>query len=347
MKKEEKYKLRSANIELTLKCNMFCLHCGSSAGSPRQNELNKDEFVRLFEDLASLGCQELDIGGGEPFLNPDWLVLAQKVNELGMEMVFYTNGFCVNEKIIEGLKSVQVSQIAVSLDAARSEIHDRIRQKKGAFEKAIKALFLFRDAGFKTGAITTITKANLKEFPKIKELLSGEGVSWWISVASYRGDRFPLEQRISCDEFYEVGRFISWCQSHISREELPVAGCHELRYFSEQFSKENKGANWNGCSAGIYKVGVMSNGGVKACLSLPDNFIEDNIRTRSIIDIWHDPGCFKLSREFKKEYLEGFCRECLYGELCRAGCKSHAFSLSGSIYNNPDCIYRIKKGYKA
>ena len=64
--------LRFVNIELTLRCNLRCLHCGSTAGEPRKDELEAEEWIKLIEDLAQLGCREVCLLGGEPFLASGW-----------------------------------------------------------------------------------------------------------------------------------------------------------------------------------------------------------------------------------------------------------------------------------
>ena len=50
--------------ELTLKCNLNCIHCGSSAGLTRPNELTTTESLKLVDDLKELGAKRLILSGG-------------------------------------------------------------------------------------------------------------------------------------------------------------------------------------------------------------------------------------------------------------------------------------------
>lgn len=50
------YTLECAVWEFTLACNLNCIHCGSSAGSRRTDELTTDEAVALCHDLKEAGC---------------------------------------------------------------------------------------------------------------------------------------------------------------------------------------------------------------------------------------------------------------------------------------------------
>ena len=58
--------------ELTLACDMRCLHCGSFAGARRPDELTFEEMLQVAEQLIRLGCEKVTLGGGEPTLHPRW-----------------------------------------------------------------------------------------------------------------------------------------------------------------------------------------------------------------------------------------------------------------------------------
>ena len=50
--------------ELTLRCNMRCIHCGSSAGKSRENELTIDECLKVADDLLDLIGESKKTGKG-------------------------------------------------------------------------------------------------------------------------------------------------------------------------------------------------------------------------------------------------------------------------------------------
>ena len=66
------YQLKHAVWEITLSCNIHCLHCGSNADiNKRPKELSTDEALNLIEQLADLGCSRVVLSGGEPFMRKD------------------------------------------------------------------------------------------------------------------------------------------------------------------------------------------------------------------------------------------------------------------------------------
>ena len=65
---------RACVWELTLAYNLRCKHCGSFAGSQRDDELSLEENLKIADQLAALGCRRVTLSGGEPTLNPDWRI---------------------------------------------------------------------------------------------------------------------------------------------------------------------------------------------------------------------------------------------------------------------------------
>jgi MoaA/NifB/PqqE/SkfB family radical SAM enzyme len=61
--------------EITLACNLKCVHCGSRAEHRRARELSTSECIDVVRQLAELGTREISIIGGEAFVRKDWLTL--------------------------------------------------------------------------------------------------------------------------------------------------------------------------------------------------------------------------------------------------------------------------------
>lgn len=341
---DEKYYPYSVNVELTLACNMRCLHCGSSAGKARRDELTRKEYRDIFRGLAGLGCYEVCLLGGEPFVRKDWYAIAESACDEGIKVLFITNGYNFNGRILEKLRRLgALDRVGVSVDGPTAEVHESIRGRRGSFERAWKAAGMIRDAGIETGIITTVSKMNFKHLERMKDMLLGQDFTWQIQTAAPQGNRFDRNFVISVREFYEVGRMVSRWRNSIPIDELPVCGSHDLGYFSEVLTNYSELPEWNGCGAGLYTLGIMSDGQVKGCLSQNDDFIEDHLRSRGIAEIWNDDNLFPRNRKFNTDLLEGDCRGCPHGEVCRAGCSNLSYNITGSTYNNTYCFYRIEK----
>ena len=129
------YKLDTVVWEITLKCQLDCLHCGSKADlSKRPNELSTEEALALIEQLSDLQCRRIVLSGGEPFLRQDWPILAQRIMDLGIILGFITNGFSIGDKEIDILLRIKPNAVSFSIDGKNSETHDYFRGRKGVFD---------------------------------------------------------------------------------------------------------------------------------------------------------------------------------------------------------------------
>jgi radical SAM protein with 4Fe4S-binding SPASM domain len=338
----KKYIPVSTIWEITLDCNMHCMHCGSNAGKARVNELSTDEALNLCKELNKLGTSLVTLIGGEPFLREDWYRISQEIRDYGMDLTFISNGFTLNENIITKLKKLDPYAVAISLDGAVAETHDSIRGLKGSFDKCLSGLKLLRNANLPTSIVTTLHKRNVKELSKIREIIHGKGITWQIQMAGPTG-RFPKNLLLSKKEFYSVAMFISSSRNRYSIKEMPIVGAHNFGYHSHILGNIMITPTWKGCPAGISTIGITSDGGVKGCLSLPDGFVEDSIRNRTLTDIWNSSDFAFYNRNFKKDDLKSECINCKYGKSCKGGCSTVSSTLTGKLHCNPYCLHLIEK----
>ena len=102
---------------------------------------------------------------------------------------------------------------------------------------------------------------------------------------------------------------------------------------------------WKGCSAGINILGIKSNGDTIGCLSIPEKFIEGNLRRKGIKEIWNDNNAFSYNRKFNEEQLGTNCKGCKYWKKCKGGCNGLSFFMTNQFHNDPYCYYRIEKKF--
>ena len=122
--------------EVTRACNSRCLHCGSSAGRPREQELSTAEAEGAIGELAALGCRTLALSGGEPLLRPDWPRLVATIRGRGMRAELMSNGLLVTEQLDAVLDAGFVS-VSLSVDGPAA-VHDELRGS-GNLERVLEA----------------------------------------------------------------------------------------------------------------------------------------------------------------------------------------------------------------
>ncbi|MFX1371739.1 MAG: radical SAM protein [Promethearchaeota archaeon] len=328
------FKHKCAVWEITLKCNSKCIHCGSSAGKIRSDELNTEEALSLVKDLRSCEYDGIALMGGEPFLRDDWYELAQEIKKQKMKLTIVSNGLVI-KNYIPKLKRLQPDCVSLSLDGAIPETHDYIRGIKGAYDKVLESIKLLQNEDIPVSVITTVSKLNIKELKLIRDLLLNRKIAWQIQIALPIG-RFPRDLVISRKEFYGVAMFIASSLQKYSIKELPLIGAHCFGYFSI-FLPELGLEPWIGCQAGKSVLGIQSNGNIKGCLTLPDNFIEGNIRTTKLSSILNYRFDLKYAQYSNKVALKSYCATCKMFKKCQAGCLGTMLALS-----NPDIPYCLR-----
>lgn len=328
--------------ELTLKCNLSCIHCGSSAGKARQNELSTKESLKLCDELAELNAEQICLIGGEPFLHKDWDKIGEKITDLGLKLLIISNGYITKKDIISKLSSLEPYSITISLDGATPQTHDHIRGVSGSFDHATQFISACEQAELPLTVITTVNKLNFHELPKLKDFLLERDIAWQIQAAAPEG-RFSRHLALTKNEFYSVGLFIASLQNQYTKKELPVIGAHCFGYNSRCIPLLGLYEKWNGCQAGISIVSIKSNGDVIGCLSLPDEYIEGNIRNQSLTTIWNNPNNFAYNRQYTPQDLGNNCTNCPYAPTCKGGCMGMSTAFTNQPHNDPYCFYKIEE----
>jgi len=326
--------------EITLSCNLKCLHCGSSAGIGKSDELTKEEGLKLCRDLAEIGFKGVALMGGEVFIRKEWYDFSKEIKDNGMSLSIVTNGFWNPSDFVPTLTKLETDCVTVGLDGFE-ETHDKIRGVKGSFKKAVDFLRACKEVGIPTNAITTAHKINFDEIPEMADLvLEDIGVDWQLQEAVPIG-RFKSELGLSEEEYYSFGVFVSNLQKKYSKARV-VSG-HNFGFNSELMGNLSLYPQWNGCYAGISVLGIKYNGDAIGCLTLPKDYIEGSIRDISIIEMWNSPVYFTYNRKFKPDDLGDLCRDCKYSLSCKGGCMSRSAAITGKPHNDPHCFYRIEQ----
>jgi radical SAM protein with 4Fe4S-binding SPASM domain len=333
--------------ELTLACNMRCVHCGSYAGSHRVDELTPDEALSVADQLANLGCKRLTLSGGEPLLRKDWDAIAERLLRRGVRVGMISNGYLMEQNLSKFARLPPMDIVAMSIDGIK-ETHDRFRRIEGSFERIIESFKALKKMKVRTAAITSVSKWNIEELDKLHDILSSVGVYAWQIQTIFGAGRMKETPDLmpAPGDLEKIADFIIRKRKVSTMVVYPADG---IGYFTE-LEEPMRGFTWQGCQAGLQVVGIEANGNIKGCLSLypealeNNPFVEGNVRERPLREIWENPNNFSYNRHFDYRKIRGFCKKCPHAKECRCGCSAQAFFATGSVYQNPKCIYAERIG---
>lgn len=341
-----KYKPITCVWEVTMACNMRCKHCGSSCSVAKEDELTTEEAVKLCKEFGDLGLRWVVISGGEALTRKDWYIIAQALTDNNVIPNLITNGWLLNEATIRKAEEVGINSIAISIDGTEKN-HDYIR-KPGAFKKALEGLDLLKESNIHSTVITTINSKNINELSDMKKIFIEHGVtSWQLQIGLPMGNLSHNKDLLTTPEM--INNIIDFAYDTVKEGLIKVDLADCIGYFNakEAFVRQSFSQSdvyyWDGCGAGTSNFGILSNGDVLGCTSIRDEqFIEGNVRERSLTEIWNDENSFKWMRSMSKDLLKGKCSKCIYGDLCKGGCSNTRLTMNGSIYSeNKYCSYNL------
>jgi len=335
--------------DVTDACNLRCIHCEADAGRAAPDELSLDEIARAARELATAGCKDVFLTGGEPLVRPDWDEIARLVAKLGMKVTVVTNGVLADAEVIRRMIDAGVSGLSVSLDGAR-EVHDEIRQPavagmRSRYDLAVRAIELAVASPLKVGVITQIHRRNVGDLRRMYEQMASLGIdAWQVQICMPLGRMLLRAQDWVLDPA-DLGDLQDQLAAFIDQGKVAISVGDNIGYYGRhepalRGSVRNTKSFWLGCMAGCRVVAICANGDVKGCPSHPRKFAVGNVRTTPFLDIWEDRKRFFYNEAWDEDLVAGGCRACPFRRLCRSGCTTMAHATSGSIYDNPYCVQR-------
>ena len=149
--------LRHGGIIANYRCTAACRHC-LYACSPARKEgyIDADTARTVCDTLRVSGCRSVHIGGGEPFLDVDGLiVLVRAVMDAGLTLDYVeTNAYWADDnacsKILERLRQAGIQTLCISVDPFHAEYvpYGRPYRLAQLCERAGMDYFLWRNEFF-------------------------------------------------------------------------------------------------------------------------------------------------------------------------------------------------------
>lgn len=328
--------------ESTLRCCLHCRHCGLSCGDKVvPDELTAETVKKVFYDIAEKSDPAkimIGVTGGEPLLRADLFEIMSYATKLGFPWGMVTNGFLINEKMIEKMKYSGMRTVAVSLDGLEST-HNWMRNNLNSFHKAINALKLFKAAGFLevVEAITSVSPQSLKELEQIYQLCLSLKLDQWRIMPIAPVGRAGKDEKI-CLNAVEMAKVLNFIKEKRNEGKIKVT-LNEMWFCGPEFEFDVR--DWGFfCPAGVNALAILNNGDINGC-PLIEGMIEGNAKKDNVMDLWLYG--FKNYRDVSWKKV-GKCKDCEWFDFC-AGDGLHLWQ--GDKKELKNCYYElIKEGYK-
>ncbi len=310
--------LRYLFVEITQRCNLACLHCGSDCGKDEQREeLTTEEWLRFFDTLPTrFDARSLAVvvTGGEPFCRPnlDEILAGLRKNRLPWGMV--TNGWALTEANVARALKHGLMSMTVSLDGQAAS-HDWLRGRQGSFERAVEGIRRVARAGLPAfDVVTCVNPRNLGELDQVAQLLLDARVPAWRLFSIFPKGRAKTNAELKLSDA-QLREMFAW----IERRKPELAG----KGLALNFSCEGYlPPRWDAavrdepyfCRAGINIASVLCDGAISACPNITRSLVQGNVRTDDFKEVWDD----KFQPFFERGWMKtGDCQGCDQWKRCQ------------------------------
>lgn len=344
-----RYPLKRLTWSLTACCNLSCRHCASRDIHDRMTDLSGPEIRRVTEDIIKLNVSEVCLTGGEILLSPYWYETAEALSRTGIQVSIITNGTLIDGETAVKIKKAGISYVAVSIDDFGDQ-EDIIRGKSN-YEKALKGVENLKTAGIFTHIITTVHAHNIDLLEDMRRVFTAAGADAWCLRPMFPFGEAARNQEIWLDE-RDISRVMEYCYQAMHTEGIPIIPYASFEMHSEKGAAvlralfgENIHTDFQGSDAGIFAAQLHPDGNlVGICVCSPSQSA-GNVKERSLVDIWEDPGSFKALRRFDPTKLKGYCGICDRRDTCKGGDLNARLAFGGITAENRFCTYRNFKLY--
>ena len=302
----------TVELDITNSCNLTCIHCSRDSKPSNKvysgDELSKEGLFGIIDECGRIGVPEVLLMGGEPLVHPEFFNLVRYAKEKGILHVrTSTNGWLIDEGTARELSNY-MDNIQISIHGASNSTHDYIVGKKGAWDRAKKAVKILKEHNLKVNISFTVMRENVADIKKMPHLVKEWGADSLRFLRLIGQGRGGLLKGWTEEEVTKIGDEIKSIHDGLACNlELEAGG------FASLVPLKND-ASFYGCAAGKTLLCILSNGDVKPCGSMGDDWIVGQIREKELLDIWHSSELLSMRRQMN-------CDDCAYRPICWGPCR--------------------------
>ncbi|MGD0336681.1 MAG: radical SAM protein [Candidatus Omnitrophota bacterium] len=315
----------ACQIELTYLCPLHCRHCYAGCYNKKtsaKKQLSTEQVKEILRKCKKAGIVWLGFTGGDPLLRQDFAQIYSYALELGFITTIFSSLATLNKETLEVLKKSPPFVVETTLNAA-----DAIKYKEvtatnlfNRHLRNIKKLIKF-NIGIKVK--TQITKQNIHDTGKIKELIESMGLEFRPSTllhAQLNHNTSPCVLRVAPKDSLIImgkhGQFSEKTNHHLEAKiniKDKINGPKDSRLFT--------------CGAGNDSFWVDTEGKMIICGNLR-TFTYDLLKRGNSVE----KGFFRLSKKVHELRFKtnSKCRACYYRSNCQ-WCPARAYLETGSF----------------
>ncbi|MEI6191063.1 MAG: radical SAM protein [bacterium] len=324
-------------LDITSYCSLNCSFCLSSSGSGNQCvHLPMSVILKVADEIEKLGIMYVKIGGGDPFLHPNFTDVITLLHSKGAYITISTNSVSIKQEAIRLLKKTNV-RVSVSIEGMR-DFNDSVRGC-GHFDKAVNVLKEMKKSNINVLLRTTLLRHNLRDVPELVEFAKEMGVKIKFSYCRPAGravENKSMLEPIDAKNYLNVLNYLN--DSNV----LPYVILDEGMVYNQPPEMGTKLLNGRMCGAANRSMHINTNQGVSPCVFLGSDFTSGKIYVDGTIrNFWRGEAndIFDTVRNIKQPQE---CASC--DRLCKNECPASRLFFWGQFdRQDPNCLHEVIK----
>ena len=289
-------------IELTANCNLRCRHCYLLPRDPCPDLLSAEDWIRILDALAGVGCLWLGITGGEPLSRPDFPRIYREAHQRGFLITLLTNGTLLDDATADLLADHPPMAVEVSLYGASPETCREVTGSAFAFDACLAGVRRLMARNVQVVLKTTLTRDNVDDLPAMEALARELGLSFrfdGVLNGHVDGGGDPLALRIP------PGRLVAL------EMERPAVGSTWSERAAQLAAAEPRKESAFGCAAGVNAFHVTASGLLCPCVIVREPSAD--LCHVDFLTAWNDPIREAVAARYSPSDR---CHHCTLGYLC-------------------------------
>jgi pyrroloquinoline quinone biosynthesis protein E len=324
--------------ELSYRCPLHCPYCSNPVdigGERYRDEVEIEDWARVFREARALGVLQLALTGGEPMLRRDLDELVAAGRAAGLYSTLVTAGTLLTRERAATLKDAGLDHVQVSIQSPDATENDRIAGNR-SFEKKIAAARVVKQLDFPLTINCVLHRQNLDRIGELLDLALDLGAQRLeLANTQYYGWAVANQDALMPSR-EQLRRAEEAVQRFRERVGPSVDVLWVLPDFYEDLPKPCMGG-W-----GRTAIVVAPNGDVLPCqaASTIPGLEFANVREHPLEWIWSEADAFARFRG--TGWMQEPCRSCPLGrqEVDFGGCRCQALRLTGdAAATDPVCRF--------
>lgn len=198
--------LYSFHLDVTKDCNFRCKHCYHTFEGYEKADLPFSTIEHLFTALSQIGVFKIVLSGGEPFFRNDIIEILKLGKKCNFVFEIYTNGYCLDEKLMQELKKLPISLLSFSYYGGEKATQ-RITGNQFSYQRLLRAIDLCEKYNMFYELKYIILKDNIQDISVSRDFCKDKNIPLTFEMCitpKIDGDCENLTEKISDEEYKKI-----------------------------------------------------------------------------------------------------------------------------------------------